>query len=307
MKRMNHSKARGIPLNRTQRFYSFLLHLVMFLMVAYCLVPLIWLFMSSSKTQAGLNNSPGLWFADRSHGGFALWRNIVGTFTADGGIYARWLGNTIFYAVAAGLGSTILATLAGYAIATMEFPGRSIILTLTLAFMAIPATVISIPLFLMYAKAGLVNNPVSVIVPQLSNPFGLYLMIIYTRLSVPKSILESAKLDGAGPWRIFWSIAFPLVAPGFVTVLLFALVGAWNNYMLPLVMLSGRENFPLTVGLKVWLGQANASGAYAGTGLGSLTNFIITGSLIAIVPIIIAFCFLQKYWQSGLAAGAVKQ
>jgi multiple sugar transport system permease protein len=301
------ARATAPALTRQQRVYSVLLHVVMLLMVAYCLLPLVWLAISATKTQSGLHTSPGLWFADDEHGGFRLWTNLVGTFTASDGIYTRWLLNTIFYAVVAGLGSSIIATLAGYAVATMRFPGRNLLLTVTIAFMTIPATVITIPLFLMYARAGLVNTPAAVIVPQLSNPFGLYLMIIFARASIPPELLESAKIDGAGHWRTFWKIAMPLLSPGFVTVLLFALVGAWNNYMLPLVMLSGQENFPLTVGLRMWLRLAASSAAYSGTTIGTLTNFIITGSLVAIVPIIISFCFLQKYWQSGLAAGSVKQ
>lgn len=301
------ARAAAPRLTRQQHTYSALLYAVMLLMVAYCLLPLIWLAISATKTQSGLHSTPGLWFAVSDHGGFRLWTNLVGTFTASDGIYTRWLLNTIFYAVAAGLGSAIIATLAGYAVATMRFPGRNLILTGTIAFMAIPATVITIPLFLMYAQVGLVNTPAAVIIPQLSNPFGLYLMIIFAKAAIPPGLLESAKIDGAGHWRTFWKVAMPLLSPGFVTVLLFALVGAWNNYMLPLVMLSGQEKFPLTVGLRMWLRLASSSAAYSGTTLGTLTNFIITGSLVAIIPIIISFCFLQKYWQSGLTAGSVKQ
>ncbi len=278
---------------------------VMFLMVAYCLIPLAWLALSATKTKTGLHSSPGLWFASGDNAATTLWHNLVGTFTISDGIYGRWLLNTIGYAVAAGVGSALICALAGYAIATMNFAGRRLVLTVSIAFMTIPATVIAIPLFLMYAKAGLVNTPAAVIVPQLSNPFGLYLMAIYARSAIPSSLIESARLDGAGHWRIFWRIAMPLLAPGFVTVLLFGLVAAWNNYMLPLVMLSGQENYPLTVGLRMWLRQTTSS-EFSGMD-GSLTSIILTGSLVAIVPIIIAFCFLQKHWQSGLAAGAVKQ
>lgn len=281
------------------------LHAVMFLMVAYCLLPLVWLALSATKTRSGMQLTSGLWFAGSEHGGFALWENLVGTFTVSDGIYGRWLLNTIVYAVAAGVGSALIAALAGYAIATLRFAGRGLVLSASIAFMTIPATVIAIPLFLMYAKAGLVNTAAAVIVPQLSNPFGLYLMTIYARSAIPPSLVESARLDGAGHWRIFWKIAMPLLAPGFVTVLLFALVAAWNNYMLPLVMLSGQESYPLTVGLRMWLRQATSS-EFSHLD-GSITSFILTGSLVAIVPIIIAFCFLQKHWQSGLAAGAVKQ
>ncbi len=291
-------RARAVKLTPRQRVLSWLIHIIMAVMVLYCLIPLAWLFFSSTKTNGGLYTSPGLWFADEN----VFFQNIVDTFRFQGGIYPRWLLNTVLYAVVAGLGSTLFSAFAGYAIAVMKFPGRNWLLWVTLAFMSIPGTVITVPLFLMYSKVGLVGTPLSVILPQLSNPFGLYLMIIYAQTSIPISLVEAAKLDGASHWKIFWKIGFPLLSPGFVTVLLFALVGVWNNYFLPLIMLQDTKDYPLTVGLNVWLKAGNDT---------SMTempnNMILTGSLIAIVPLIVAFLFLQKYWQSGLAAGSVKQ
>lgn len=291
-------RRRGMQLTGKQRFLNWALHVIMGVMVLYCLIPLIWLMFSSTKTNDGLYNSFGLWFADENN----LIQNIKDTFAFQDGVFGRWLVNTVFYAVVAGLGSTFIATLAGYAVATMRFPGRTWLLVLTLAFMSIPSTVITVPLFLMYSNMGLVNTPWAVIIPQLSNPFGLYLMIIYAQSSIPQSLIEAAKLDGAGHWRIFWKIGFPLLSPGFVTVLLFALVGVWNNYFLPLIMLQDTKDYPLTVGLNVWLKMGGNASAESVP-----NNLILTGSLIAILPLIVAFLFLQKYWQSGLAAGSVKQ
>jgi len=268
------------------------------MMVLYCVIPLIWLVFSSTKTNGDLYNSPGLWFGKKN----IFLQNVIDTFQFQNGVYSSWLINTIIYAVVAGLGSTLFATFAGYAIATMKFPGRNWLLWITLAFMSVPSTVITVPLFLMYSQVGLVDTLWSVILPQLSNPFGLYLMIIYAQTSIPISLVEAAKIDGADHWRIFWKVGFPLLSPGFVTVLLFSLVGVWNNYFLPLIMLQDTKRYPLTVGLNVWLKAANDT---------SMTempnNMILTGSLIAIVPLIVALLFLQKYWQSGLSAGSVKQ
>ena len=255
-----------------QRVLNWLLHIIMALMVIYCLVPLLWVIFSSTKTSEGIFSSFGLWFDDKN----VFWQNVQDTFAYQNGTYTRWLFNTIMYAVVAGVGATIIATFAGYAIATMRFPGRNALLAVTLAFMSIPSTVITVPLFLMYSKIGLVGTPWAVIIPQ---------------------------LDGASTWTIFWKVGFPLLSPGFVTVLLFTLVGVWNNYFLPLIMLSDTNDYPLTVGLNMWLkmgAQGTANGQVP-------NNLIITGSLIAVVPLIIAFMFLQKYWQSGLAAGSVKQ
>lgn len=289
---------KNVRLTPKQRVLNWLIHIVMAMMVLYCVIPLIWLVFSSTKTNGDLYNSPGLWFGKKN----IFLQNVIDTFRFQNGVYSSWLINTIIYAVVAGLGSTLFATFAGYAIATMKFPGRNWLLWITLAFMSVPSTVITVPLFLMYSQVGLVDTLWSVILPQLSNPFGLYLMIIYAQTSIPISLVEAAKIDGADHWRIFWKVGFPLLSPGFVTVLLFSLVGVWNNYFLPLIMLQDTKRYPLTVGLNVWLKAANDT---------SMTempnNMILTGSLIAIVPLIVALLFLQKYWQSGLSAGSVKQ
>ncbi|MUH58905.1 ABC transporter permease [Bifidobacterium sp. GSD1FS] len=285
-------------LTPTQSVLNVLLHVVMALMVLYCLIPLVWLFFSSTKTNEDLYTSNGMWFGKH----FALWQNIVDTFQFNGGVYPRWLLNTIVYAVVAGLGATLFATFAGYAIATMRFHGRKALIWVTLLFMSIPSTVITVPLFLLYSKLGMTGTPWAVILPQLSNPFGLYLMIIYAQTSIPISLVEAARIDGANTWTIFWKIAFPLLSPGFVTTLLFALVSVWNNYFLPLIMLNDVHDYPLTVGLNVWMKMAGDASFHVVP-----NNLILTGSLLAIIPLIIAFLFLQKYWQSGLASGAVKE
>jgi multiple sugar transport system permease protein len=149
----------------------------------------------------------------------------------------------------------------------------------------------------------LVDTPFAVIIPSLASPFGLYLMWIYTAAAVPDELLEAARIDGAGEVRIFWSVAMRLLAPGFVTVLLFQLVHVWNNYFLPLIVLNDPAWYPLTVGLKQWNEQAYGGGG----GSVAVLNLVITGSLLAIIPLIAVFLVLQRYWQSGLAMGGVKQ
>jgi multiple sugar transport system permease protein len=165
----------------------------------------------------------------------------------------------------------------------------------------VPPTVFAVPLFLLLSKSGLSNSLLAIILPALVNPFGVYLMRIYAEQAVPEELLDAARVDGAGDFRIFAQIAFRLMAPGFVTVLLFAFVGAWNNYFLPLLVLSKSSLFPLTVGLAYWNSLAtqpgNAQVLYA---------IVITGSVVAILPVMFAFLFLQRYWQGGLSLGSIK-
>jgi multiple sugar transport system permease protein len=134
------------------------------------------------------------------------------------------------------------------------------------------------------------------------SPFGVYLMRVYASDALPDTLIEAARIDGAGEFRIFWQVGLRIVSPGIVTVFLFALVATWNNYFLPLIMLNSSSLYPLTVGLA----QQQAASA-AGGGAQALFSTVITGSLVSVVPLILAFIFLQRYWRTGLGAGSVKE
>ena len=276
---------------------SVVLTIVMVIFTIYSVVPLLWLIINATKDQANLFSSFGLWFGN----GFDLFANIADTFTYDNGIFLHWFANTLLYVVVGGGGATILATLGGYGLAKYRFPGRRALFAVVLGAIAIPGTALAVPTFLLFSKIGLTNTPWSVILPSLISPFGLYLVWTFATDAVPTELLEAGRLDGASEFRIFFTIALPLLAPGIVTVLLFAIVATWNNYFLPLIMLSEPTWYPLTLGLSQWSAQA------AGVGAQPIFNLVITGSLMTIVPIVIAFLFLQRFWQSGLAAGSVKQ
>ncbi|OMI34215.1 carbohydrate ABC transporter permease [Streptomyces sparsogenes] len=267
------------------------------LVLVYTLVPLIWLVISSTKTQEGLADSPGLWFGDH----FALWDNIRETFTYNDGVFVRWLLNTLLYVVLGAGGATFLAVLGGYALAKFTFPGKRAVFAVVIGAVAVPTTALAVPTFLMFSKMGLTNTPWAVILPSLISPFGLYLMWVFATEAIPTELLEAARIDGAGELRTFFRVSLPLLAPGIVTVLLFTMVATWNNYFLPLIMLKDPDWYPLTLGLNSWNAQAQTAGGEA------VFNLVITGSLITILPLIAAFLLLQKYWQSGLAAGSVKE
>jgi multiple sugar transport system permease protein len=166
---------------------------------------------------------------------------------------------------------------------------------------AVPPTALAVPTFLMFSKLGLTNTPLSVIIPSLISPFGLYLIWVYAADAIPDELMEAARIDGAGELRIFFTVTLRQLAPGIVTVALFTMVQTWNNYFLPLIMLSEPKWYPLTVGLNQWSAQANGAGAQP------IFNLVLTGSLLTIIPLVIAFLFMQRFWQSGLSAGSVKQ
>ncbi|NEC48729.1 carbohydrate ABC transporter permease [Streptomyces althioticus] len=276
---------------------SKLLTVLTSLVVLYTVVPLIWLVINATKTQAGLGSSNGLWFADD----FALWDNIRDTFAYGDGIFTRWLLNTLLYVVLGAGGATLLAVLGGYALAKFDFPGKRGVFATVIGAVAVPGTALAVPTFLMFSKMGLTDTPWAVILPSLVSPFGLYLMWVFASEAIPTELLEAARMDGAGEARTFFTVALPLLAPGIVTVLLFTTVATWNNYFLPLIMLKDPDWYPLTLGLSAWNSQAETVGGEV------IFNLVITGSLLTILPLVVAFLFLQKYWQSGLAAGSVKE
>jgi len=270
---------------------------LMVIFAVYSLVPLVWLVINASKTQAGLFSSFGLWFDDD----FVLFQNIYETLTYRDGIFLRWFANTLLYVVVGAGGATLLSTLAGYGLAKFRFRGRPAVFAIVLGAIAIPGTALAVPTFLLFSQLGLTNTPWAIIIPSLISPFGLYLIWVYAVDSIPTELLEAARMDGASELRTFFTISIRLLTPGIVTVLLFTVVATWNNYFLPLIMLSDPTLYPLTVGLNQWSAQATGVGAQP------IYNLVLTGSLLTIVPIVVAFLVLQRFWQSGLSAGSVKQ
>ncbi|WP_338703494.1 carbohydrate ABC transporter permease [Streptomyces sp. Q6] len=276
---------------------SVLLTVLTAVVLVYSLLPLLWLVLSATKSQEGLSRSFGLWF-DRD---IDLWHNITETFTYQDGVFLRWLLNTLMYVVVGAGGATLLAVLGGYALAKFDFPGKRAVFAVVIGAVAVPTTALAVPTFLMFSKIGLTDTPWAVIIPSLISPFGLYLMWVFATEAIPTELMEAARIDGASELRTFFQVALPLLAPGTVTVLLFTTVATWNNYFLPLIMLKDPDWYPLTLGLDAWNKQAQTAGGEA------VFNLVVTGSLLTIVPLVAAFLSLQKYWQSGLSAGSVKE
>jgi multiple sugar transport system permease protein len=256
--------------NPARQRTSWLLTVFVLICVGYFLLPLFWLVVASTKSNADLFSTFGLWFAH-----FNLFDNIKSVLTFQDGVFIYWAINSAIFAVVSAVGASFLSTAAGYGFAKYNFPGKAALFAVTLGAIMIPIAALTVPTYLLFARAGLTDT---------------YLAII-----------EAARVDGVGELRIFFTVALRLLLPGSITVLLFSLVATWNNYFLPLIMLNSQDKFPLTVGLALW-----QSTAAAGGGSQALFSVVITGSLLSIIPLVVAFLFLQRYWQSGLATGGVK-
>jgi len=238
----------------------------------------------------------GLWFSYPFH----VFENLSGLVTYQDWIFVRWFGNSLIYAGSISFGSTLISALGGYAFSKYEFPGKQFLFNFILGTIMVPSTALVLPLFLMLNKIGLVNTMWGVILPSLVNPFGLYLMKVFWDSSLPNELIEASRLEGANELQIFWRIGIPLMQTGLVTVALLGFVGAWNNFFLPLIVLSEQKLYPLTLGLNVW------NSVSSGAGGKPIYNLIAMGSLVSVLPLLIAFVVLGKYWRGGLTAGATK-
>ncbi len=266
----------------------------LFFFVIYFLIPFFWLIVSATKSTGDLFGTFGLWFAPN----FNLGSNLAQLFSYNDGIYVRWLGNTLLYAGVGSLLGTFFSAMAGYALAKYVFPGRNLLFSLVLGAILVPGTALALPLYLLMSSVNLTNTYWAVLLPSIVSPFGVYLSRIYATASVPDELLEAARIDGASEFRAF-TIALYLMRPALVTIALFQFVAIWNNYFLPLVMLSDEKLFPITVGLQTWNVTTGGANQF-------LYTLIVTGALISSIPLLIGCGILQRFWRGGLGTGSVK-
>ncbi|MDD7833902.1 carbohydrate ABC transporter permease [Paenarthrobacter sp. AB444] len=295
---MNRTRvARRNPSSPQRKQRSTLITVFLWISVLYFVLPLLWLFVSTTKNNSDLFGTFGLWFG-RS---FELFNNVGNLVSFQDGVFWQWMLNTVLYASVSAIGAALLSTACGYALAKYQFRGNSAVFAIILGAIMVPLTALALPTYLVFAAGNLTDTPWAIILPSLVSPYGVYLMKVYAADAVDDSLLEAARIDGSGEMRTFATISMRLMAPGFVTVLLFQLVATWNNYFLPLIMLNTPNLYPVTVGLAQW--QANAS---AGGGAQVLFSTVLTGAMVSVIPLIVAFLFLQRFWVSGLATGGVK-
>ncbi|MEU6938797.1 MULTISPECIES: carbohydrate ABC transporter permease [Streptomyces] len=268
-------------------------NVVLLIAAVYTLFPLIWLVSAATKDAGNLLGGDVF-----SLQGFDLAHNLSELTAYQDGIYFRWYGNSLLYAGAGALGCSLVSVAAGYAFDKHRFRGKEKLFALVLLGVLLPSTALSLPLYLLAVETGTVNTYWAVLIPALVNPFGVYLSRIFSAGYIPDEVLEAARIDGAGELRTFWSVGLRMVMPGFVTVFLFQFTAIWNNFFLPLVMLSDKDLYPLSLGLYNWHSNANADPSFY--------PMVVTGSLLAVTPLIIAFVTLQRHWKAGLTAGSVK-
>lgn len=281
--------AQGPPLRRR---ISLVPTVTLLIGALYTLLPVAWVVIASTKSGTELFSTftflPGSGFSD----------NLKDLNAYRDGIYWGWMANSAFYAGVGALLSTVVSAFSGYALATYRFRGRETMFNILLAGVLMPPIILAVPQYLLLAQADLTDSYLSVLLPQILSPYGVYLARIYAAAAVPADVVEAGRMDGASEWRIFTRVALPMMVPGMVTVFLFQFVAIWNNFLLPYIMLSDDEKFPITLGLYTLLEQ--------GANTPALYTLVITGAFLAVFPLIALFLVIQRFWSLDLLSGAVK-
>jgi multiple sugar transport system permease protein len=209
------------------------------------------------------------------------------------------LGRALLNSAGLAAGVTLLAlvinSLAGYAFAKLPFRGREGLFSALLAVLVVPAQVAMLPLFLELKALGLVNTYAAVAVPGLASVFGIFLIRQYA-LGIPDGVLDAARVDGAGELRVFRSVAFRLLAPILVTLAVFTFMGVWNDFMWPLVVLADERLYTLPVALATLAGEHVQD-----------VELMMAGAVVTVLPVLLLFVCLQRYYIAGVMAGGVKE
>ena len=206
----------------------------------------------------------------------------------------RYLANSILVALLVTSVSLLVNSLAGYAFAKLRFRGRERLFSALLALLVIPAQITMLPLFLLLREMGLINSYLGVAIPGLASVFGIFLIRQYA-LSIPDELLDAARMDGAGEFRIYWSVVLPVLLPILVTLGIFTFMASWNDFLWPLIVLSDDSRYTLPVAL------ANLSGEHVQD-----IELMMAGAVVTVLPVMLVFLFLQRYYLRGIMMGSVK-
>ncbi len=256
--------------------------------LALWLVPFVWMLLGSVKTQGEILQRPPTWWPQDPTGeNFAQWFGPLD--------FGTFFVNSLVVAVITVLGNIVFCSMVGYALAKMDFPGKRVLFLLVMLTLMVPGVVTFVPLFVMVSSLGLVNTYPALILPFITAPIGVFLMRQFI-MGIPDALLEAARIDGAGEWRIFSRIVMPLCGPPLATLGILTFLASWNNFLWPLVSAQTEDMYTLPVALSLYSTGQNA------------TNYglLLAGSVLVIAPIIVLFVFLQRWFIRGVATTGLK-
>ncbi len=270
-----------------RRGKPFLLYALIALFAAVTVFPILWVVLSSFKPQSELFTVPLKLLPSN-------WTTSNYVAAVGQGNFLQYFSNTVFVAVAATLITVTINLMAGYALAKYKFPGREAIFTIMLATLMIPLQVIMVPIFLQLKALGLLNSLWGIIIPPAATPTGVFLARQYLQ-TLPDSLIEAARIDGAGELFIFRKVIAPLAKPVIATIAIFSFMWRWNDYLWPLIVITDNKKQTMQQALANFVGQLQIN-----------WSSLLAMTTIAIIPMIIVFLLFQKHFLSGITTGAVK-
>lgn len=279
----------SMPEDRRQarsRLAAVVRHAVLISVALLLMLPFYWLVVSALKSTAQIFARPLQWWPDPP-----AWSNLVAVLDYPGFPYWTLLGNTLFYVGMVTLGTVISCAAAGYSFACLRWRGRDTFFVLTLATMLIPGIVTFLPIYLVFARLGLVGTYAPLIIPAfLGNAFFIFMLRQFF-LGIPRELFDAARMDGASELRIFLQIALPIVRPALIVVAVFTILYTWHEFFWPLVYLHNPNDFPLSLGLYAFRTQRSHEWGLS-----------MTAALYMTLPLIILFAVGQRYFLRGVAA-----
>jgi multiple sugar transport system permease protein len=265
-------------------------HAVMMGFAALFLLPFYWMVISAFKDNAGIFASRITWWPDPIR-----WENVATLFTRESFPFLRQLGNSCFYAGMVALGVCLSCALAAYSFGCLRWKFRNLVFGLTICTLLIPPIVTFLPVYLAWSRLGLTGTYVPLIAPYFLGDAFFIFMLRQFFLNVPRELIDAARLDGAGEFRIFWQIVLPQVRTALVIVALFAIVYTWHDFFGPLIYLQNKEDFPLSLGLFTFRSQRSVEWSIS-----------MMGSLFTALPLVILFLCTQRLFRQGLATTGLK-
>jgi len=277
-------------------------NLLFVLAILFFGVPIVWLLLAPTKTTNQLQYLPPLAFGSFEQVGVTA-GNLFGY---NNGMIWLWAWNSVWYTVTSLVIALLVSVPAGYALAKLPFRGSTTVLFLTLLTMIVPSAALILPLYLEMSSVGLINTPWAVILPLTFHPFGVYLIYLFAKTTMPDSIIEAARIDGCSEFAIMWRIFIPVAWPAIAMVTFFVFVGAWNAFFLPFIMLNSDTLATLQLGLQLLVSSTGAIGGGGQSNIPIHAPEVALAALVSVLPILCVFLFAQRYLVAGQTAGAEK-
>jgi len=277
-------------------------NLLFVLAILFFGVPIVWLLLAPTKTTNQLQYLPPLAFGSFDQVGITA-GNLFGY---NNGMIWLWAWNSVWYTATSLVIALLVSVPAGYALAKLPFRGSTTVLFLTLLTMIVPSAALILPLYLEMSSVGLINTPWAVILPLTFHPFGVYLIYLFAKTTMPDSIIEAARIDGCSEFAIMWRIFIPVAWPAIAMVTFFVFVGAWNAFFLPFIMLNSDTLATLQLGLQLLVSSTGAIGGGGQSNIPIHAPEVALAALVSVLPILCVFLFAQRYLVAGQTAGAEK-